>query len=286
MPEPSTLEVVIPWPREILELGFEVMVQPAKVSEFASLRRAIGLDGVVRLGPLDQRELNIALWLGPPDWRGKHVAGGVLPSLDPGEVRTWSPIELGSGVLRLAGRVVGHDSKPVVAELQLVVPCDGRVECYAVTSDGEGRFIVGSAPIRPNIVLARGRAIELLARGPAGVARVAVAEALPAIGTFRRLDVTLHPGHALRGRALDAEGKPLVCQWLSFEPMGVGLNERRWFGAEVETDADGNFAAEGFEAGEYQVRSFGKDGWRELGTMPADGAAVELRVGVAKASGS
>ena len=94
-------------------------------------------------------------------------------------------------------------------------------------------------------------------------------EQLQPVGIGEPLDVTLFPAPTIRGRVLDADGKPVARAWVY-----AGSNS-------AKTDAEGRFACALSERGVDSARTSAQIGGRWQSAeqkLPVDGSDVELRL--------
>ncbi len=179
-----------------------------------------------------------------------------------------------SAAARIAGRVLGPDTQPVPGATVQATP-DRRPGEHdrdrpwgQATTDGEGRFVVEG--------LDEGAAYTLEARhelfAPGRSERTA--------GGAQGVLVRLGRGRSLRGRVVDADGRPAAAYTLALaRKRGLAFDVVRTLAI---VDAEGRFAVEGLEPGRYRIvaTGLGRAPSAALDAeAPADG--LELRLGKA-----
>ena len=249
------VEVAVDWPRDVLELGFEVLAWPTGATAFPRSSRALAPSGSVRIGPFGARELQVGIWFsgGSIYWDGARV-----PPLGGAEVHRWSPELLEPGDLVCCGRVTTPDGRPVAgADVVLVVPVEGGASQSGGMTDRLGRYRVATGRHARQNLVPRERSVELRVSHLLGFASCFVAAALPTAGAIRRLDVELPARPPLRGTLLTAASEPAAARWLTFEPLDGATAGDAVFGADCVTDAAGRFQAQPRGDRRFRVRCQG-----------------------------
>lgn len=271
------VDVVVDWPREVLELGLEVFGEPIGAAGFLHPRQALSPRGTARIGPFGARELQLSLCFsgGWNSWASKCV-----PPLADGEVRRWSPEELDAGELVCCGRVTTSEGRSVAgADVTLVVPVEGEVHQSGATTDRQGRYWINTGIDSRQGFVVRDRAIELRVRHLLGCANRFVDAELPAVSAIRRLDVELTARPPLRGTLLTADGQPAPVRWLVFQPLDGSTAGDAVHGVDCITDADGRFQLQPRGERRFRIQCAGPtQRWFELATVERSAEPLVLRL--------
>lgn len=276
LPASAWIDLEVALPRELLELGVVASLLPEGDHGLGWTRWPIPVGGHARLGPFEARRLQ--LWVGLRDDATRWSSPDQV-ILDEGEVvpLKWTP-QFGKTESWLIGGRVTHGAgvpSPSVG-VWIVVPGEKRDYAYGTHTDRQGSWLLDVPHFEGSI--ARGRSIELVARGKAGVARRVVTASLPAAGANLRLDVALEPGATLRGTVVDAAGAP--CTEASFSLRTIGSNGKPWAvsGMDLLLDAAGAFTVPSLELRDYEARVHDGEKWHDLGRVRPGGEAVTLKL--------
>jgi len=278
LPEPAWIEVDLSERLELVEFGVEASAWVVAPPGIGGCQRRLDGNGRARLGPFDGRQLRLSLSFAGE--RGPLIPFVDVDPLRPGEVRRIAPPPLpphASGFL--VGRCVDADGAPATGVvLELAIPWEERLQRFSTSSDRAGRFVLDTPPRVGTRLLARGRSIELIARGRRGVARVAVAEPLPQGGAIRRVDVTLAPSHGLRGRVFDAAGAPVADADFELHALAPDGTLEQAGAIERVLQRDGRFSIDALEARDFAARVWLGERWADLGRVRPGVEPVTLRV--------
>ncbi len=288
---PAAITGTVGLPRDLLELGFELLVVVRTYDDRRVLRFPVGLDGRFRAEPLPPGRLLWGVVLGDElvIERTLTVFSGERNVVfgDEQELEGGTLLDLGTVAAKgriVAGRVTDAAGASVRgATIQIPVATrDGLVVLGGFSSecDGKGRYVVQIGMESDS----SGSAIEvalstvpvaLCARTRGGIGR-SPPFLFPADGEAARRDLKLEPGLELRGRALDAAGRPLAGATIDFVPDFQHFRSALFIDESVTTDADGAFELGGLEEVDYLANALVDDEWVHFGRARPGEAPVTL----------
>lgn len=150
-------------------------------------------------------------------------------------------------VATVQGRVLGPDGLPM-PNVEVLAKASYRADAILAKArtDGDGMFVMARLP--------DDRGMAILAQPPGHTVSFAWAELSPE-RPFSGVELRLYEANTLRGRIVDADGKPIAGASV------LGTKDMAWFhgqtmAVETKSDADGRFVLQGVPIGDCVVRAY------------------------------